>query len=110
MKKKITHILANVIPIILMIALIPFITNDYMLALVYLIIIAVALALKCEKMDFLFLILGFFVMIASEYFFISTGVEVFQRQTLLNAMPIWLPVLWAYGFVVMKRSVKILEN
>lgn len=49
-------------------------------------------------------------MLISEYFFISTGVEIFLRHSLFGIMPVWLPVLWAYGFVVISRSLKILET
>jgi hypothetical protein len=43
-----------------------------------------------------------------EFIFIQTGVEVFQRNSLFDLMPLWLPFLWAYGFVVMKRSIVLL--
>ena len=54
------------------------------------------------------LVFGFFAMIASEYLFISTGVEKFERNSLLGLMPLWLPFLWAYGFVAIKRAISIL--
>jgi hypothetical protein len=49
-------------------------------------------------------------MFASEYFFISTGVETFARNSLFGLMPLWLPFLWAYAFVVIKRAVIILSK
>ena len=91
-----------------MIGLIPLISNDYILASIYLIIIILALSIKKEKGDFVFMIFGFFVMIISESIFISTGVETFVRNSLFGLMPVWLPFLWAYAFVVMRRSVKVL--
>ena len=48
-------------------------------------------------------------MILSEMIFISTGVEIFVRNTLFGLMPLWLPFLWGYGFVAIKRGIKILE-
>lgn len=93
-----------------MIGLIPLIANDYILALVYFGIIVVSLLAKKTANDFLVLVFGFFVMIASEYLFVSTGVETFTRNSLLGLMPIWLPFLWAYGFVAIKRSVEILNS
>jgi len=93
-----------------MITLIPFVQNDYILTAVCIGIIFIALIIKRERNDFLILAFGFFIMIASEYLFISTGVETFNRNTLFGLMPLWLPFLWAYGFVAIKRSVDILSK
>ena len=105
---KIKFIIINAIPILIMIGLIPLVLNDYILALIYVIIIAAALLIKRNKNDLKVLVLGFFVMIIAEYVFISTGVETFQRNSLFGVMPLWLPFLWSYGFVAIKRLVEIL--
>ena len=107
---KVSKIFLNATPILLMIGLIPLVRNDYVLTGIYAAIIAVALLIKREKNDLLLLVFGFFIMIASEYLFISTGVETFQRNSLLGLMPLWLPFLWAYGFIAIKRSVLILNS
>lgn len=109
MKEKTIKIFFNLIPILAMIFLIPFVQNDYVLTLLYIIISAVALIVKYEKREYVFYLFGFFAMIASEYLFIKTGVEVFERNSLFGLMPLWLPFLWGYGFVAMKRAVKVLE-
>lgn len=93
-----------------MIFLIPIIKNDYFLSLVYIGIITFSLYIKKERNDGLVLVLGFFIMIISEWLFIRTGVEVFTRRTLLGVMPLWLPFLWSYCFVVIKRSVEVLNK
>jgi hypothetical protein len=49
-------------------------------------------------------------MLISESIFISTGVEKFERNSLFGLMPIWLPFLWAYGFIAIKRAVHIIEK
>lgn len=105
---KFLNIARNIVPIVLMIALIPFVSSDYYLTGIYILIIAAALWAKYESKDFLALIVGFVAMTVSEYFFISTGVETFNRISFLGVMPLWLPFLWAYGFVAIKRVVKIL--
>lgn len=107
--QKISKILLEALPIILMVGLIPVIPNDYYLTVVYLVIIFVALKIRTSKNDILFLCFGFLIMIVSEYFFISTGVETFNRTSLFGIMPLWLPVLWAYGFVAIKRALEILK-
>ena len=107
---KALKILFNAIPIALMIGLIPVVRNDYLLSLIYVIIISIALAIKYEPQDMLVLVFGFFVMIAAEYFFVSTGVEIFVRRSLLGFMPFWLPILWAYAFIGIKRGVLIVSS
>ena len=105
---KPVKVFLNAIPVIVMIGLIPFVKSDLVLTAIDMWIIVVALMIKKEKKDMMFLAFWFCIMIASEYFFISTGVETFQRRSLLGVMPLWLPVLRAYGFVAMKRSIRIL--
>jgi len=107
--QKICEILLNAIPILAMIGLIPFVTNDYLLTSLYIVIIIFSLSIKRTPKDYLILFFGFVTMIVFEYLFISTGVETFTRDSLFGLMPLWLPFLWAYGFVAIKRSVEILS-
>lgn len=106
---KIYKILINATPVILMIGLIPLIENDYVLSLFYVVIIVSAFLIKKEKGDVTAFIAGLVIMVISEYFFIKTGVETFNRTSLFNVMPIWLSILWAYGFVAIKRVLNILS-
>jgi hypothetical protein len=92
-----------------MMGLIPFIGNDYTLTLLYAVIIIISFISKREKGEIGIFLFGFFVMIIAETMFISTGVETFVRNSLLGLMPLWLPFLWGYSFVAMKRGIKILE-
>jgi hypothetical protein len=108
--KKTLAIIKEAFPTIIMIGLIPFVLNDYVLTLLYVVIIIVAFSVKREKSDFPIFIFGFIAMIISEYIFISTGVETFIRHSLFGVMPLWLPFLWAYSFVAIKRSVIILDK
>ena len=87
-----------------MILLIPFVKNDYFLAVIYLVFIFSALVVKRDKADYILLTIGFFGLMAGEYLFIHMGVETFSRQTLLGVMPFWLPFLWAFIFLSMKRA------
>lgn len=93
-----------------MIGLIPIISNDYILTGIYTLIIVIALLIKKNNNDLLVLVFGFFIMIIFEYLFVSTGVETFQRNSLFGLMPLWLPLLWAYGFVAIKRSIEVLSQ
>ena len=109
--KEALNIIINAIPTLVMIGLIPLIINDYSLTAIYIVIIAVSLLIKKPKNDILIFVLGFFIMIASEFFFFSfTGVETFQRNSLFGLMPLWLPFLWGYGFIAIKRSIEVLNG
>ena len=110
MKNKILKIFFNAVPIILMIVLIPSVGDDYYLTAIYVVIIAASLLIKYEKKDIIFLISGFVIMLISEYMFISTGVETFNRNSLFGVMPLWLPFLWSYPFVAIKRIINILNK
>lgn len=107
---KAWKIFLNALPIALMIGLIPFVVNDYTLALVYILIAIVTFTLKREEHDYLAYVFGLVVITISEYFFVQTGVETFVRTSLWGVMPIWLPFLWAYAFTVIKRSLRILDQ
>ncbi len=108
--QKAWRIFLNSVPIFLMIGLIPIVKNDYFLTGLYVATIIVSLLIRREKNDILIFIFGFVAMIVSETIFISTGVETFLRNSLFGLMPLWLPFLWGYGFIAIKRSVKILDN
>ena len=103
-------IFLNALPVLVMIGLIPLVKNDYWLSGIYVIIIIASLLIKKTKNDIVVLVFGFVIMIVSEYIFTSTGVETFNRNTLFGLMPIWLPFLWSYGFVAIKRSVEVLNS
>lgn len=103
-------ILLYIIIIALMILMIPVIQNDFVLSGIYALVIAVTILIRRHKNDLTFLIFGFVGLLLSEYFFISTGVETFNRRTLLGVMPLWLPFLWAYVFVAIGRCFKIIND
>ena len=108
MKHKASLIILNVVPILVMIGLIPLIRNDYVLTLAYILVILVSFSIQRIKGDGKIFLFGFCVMIILETIFISTGVETFTRNSFFGLMPLWLPFLWGYGFVAIKRGIKIL--
>jgi hypothetical protein len=103
------RVLMLVSPVLAMIALIPFVQNDFALVGIYVVIIAVS-AIRYTRKDLAFLIFGFFMLLGCEYLFLLTGVETFVRHTLFGVMPLWLPFLWAYIFVQLRRSALVFEN
>lgn len=109
MLNKVKLITGYYIPIVIMIGLIPLIVNDYVLTGIYSMFIFGILAVKKEKNDVAALLLGFIMVTLSEWIFTSTGVETFVRKSLFGIMPIWLPFLWAYVFVTIKRTLRIVD-
>jgi len=103
--KKVSNIFFNTVPVLVMIGLIPVVRNDYLLALLCIVIICISFLIKYEKNEAKIFLFGFAIMIVSECIFISTGVETFTRNSLFGLMPLWLPFLWGYGFVAIKRSI-----
>ena len=108
--RKIISIFLYTLPILAMIGLIPFVANDYILTVIYFLFIVALLSIKKEKSDLLALLFGLIAITISEYFFVSTGVETFLRHNLFGIIPLWLPFLWAYAFVTIKRSLRILDR
>jgi hypothetical protein len=102
-------ILKEAVPVILMIVLIPIISDDYVLLAAYILITIAWFLMRREPHDGAAYVFGLIVITISEYLFVQTGVETFTRNSLLGLMPIWLPFLWAYAFVVIKRSVQLLN-
>lgn len=110
MARKIRKIFFEALPALVMLGLIPLIKNDYNLSLVYIVIISLSFYLKKEKYDFFVFVFGFVVMTIFENLFVKTGVETFQRNSLFGIMPLWLPLLWGYGFVVIKRAINVIDG
>lgn len=108
--KKSTEILYNALPILTMIGFVPLVLNDYLLAIICVAIIIASFLIKISRHDFLMFAVGFFAMILVEWLFIHTGVETFNRNSLFGIMPVWLPIIWGYGFVSIKRLIEIIER
>ena len=96
-------------PVFCMIGLVPFVQNDYLLTGIFIAVIAIS-AIRYTREDFVYLVFGFCMLLIGEYFFLLTGVETFSHRTLLGVMPLWLPFLWAYIFIAMRRSVILFQR
>lgn len=103
-------IVKEAIPVLLMLVLIPIIRDDYVLLAAYILITIGWFLARREPHDGAAYAFGLIAITLSEYLFVRTGVETFTRHSLFGIMPIWLPFLWAYAFVVIKRSVRILDT
>lgn len=98
------------IPIVLLIGIIPFVQNDYLLTVIYLVSALILLSIKSEKNDVLAFFFGLIGLTISEIFMVGTRVEIFVRNSFFGIMPLWLPFLWAYAFVIIKRCLRVLDR
>ena len=110
MDKKPFGIALNAVPMLIMISLIVLVESEYALAILYVVFIAALLLIKHERIDFIAFFFGLIVMTFLEYLFVNTGVEKFTQESLFGSMPLWLPLLWGYGFVAIRRGVSILSK
>jgi hypothetical protein len=108
--RKTLKIIFEAVPVIIMIFLIYIIKNDFILLGCFTLIIFASFFIKLEKKDILVFFFGVIIMTFFEFIFIGAGVEIFLRNSFFEIMPIWLPILWGYGFVAIKRIIKILEK
>ena len=106
---KVKKIIIQTLPLILMIILIMIIQNDFLLLGIYIIIIIFSFLIKYHKREYIYFLFGLIGMFISEMIFIRTGVETFNRASFFG-MPIWLPLLWAYAFVIIKRAIIIIRG
>lgn len=110
MSKKYSGVILGVTTIVVMIALIPFVRDDIALAGIYTLLVVFSFLINYQHGDIFIFVACAVLLFISEYFFISTGVETFVRRSLLGVMPLWLPILWGYAFVAIRRFIVALEG
>ena len=103
MRKYLPQICLYFITIVAMIGLAVFVENDHVLTVIYLGVITITFVVKKERADLLILSVGFLGTLIGEYLFVSTGIETFNRTSFMGIFPLWLPFLWSYIFLAMKR-------
>ena len=106
----VSRVLTSMLPVVVMIALIPLVRNDIVLAVIYTLFILVTLAIRQDRKDLVLLGVGLVIPTIGEILFVATGAEVFTRDVLIFGIPLWLPLLWGYVFVMMRRGVAALER
>jgi hypothetical protein len=108
-KKAVAMFFLQAMPTLIMVILVFFIKNDYTLTAFILIITVIAFLIKYERYEIWVYSVGFITMLVFEILFVSTGVETFNRNSLFGIIPIWLPFLWAYGIVAVRRCARLID-
>lgn len=106
----IKFILLELIPIIIGKILLIFLwRNNLLLTFLYLVIIGIAFKIKYEKREIFIFLLGAIVGLLFEVESVLIGFEIFLDPFFFG-IPLWMPLTWGYGFVVIKRiSIAISE-
>ena len=84
--------------------------NNFLLLAIYLILTVVLILWRGDNTEFAIFAYG--IIIGGIVEIIGTEVSGYQSFTNPNffGVPIWLPIVWGYGFVAMKRVGFILKN
>lgn len=111
MKKTLIPIFLETLPLLIGIFLTYlFWKNNIILLAVYLIAISIILKIKYQRGDLSALFYGFIIGLIVE----TIGTSVSHYQSFANpdflGIPMWLPIVWAYGFMLMKRIGVIIYN
>lgn len=96
-------VLLEGLPVLIMVSLVAVLGDEFLILGAHLAVATIGLSVRHERYDGLALLLGLVLMTLSETVFVQTGVETFSQHSLFGLMPLWLPVLWGYGFVAIKR-------
>lgn len=103
LKKKLFDILPILISIVFGLIMMAFIKGEILLTLGFALIVLVNFFVKYHKREWLLFALGFF----SGIFFEVLGDVLFKLQYWahgsLFGLPFWLPLMWGFGFVAMRR-------
>lgn len=77
--------------------------NNILLFIIYLILTLGLIYFRKDKIEFIIFIYGILIGAIAEVI----GTQISGYQSFANpdfaGIPIWLPIVWGYGFVVMKR-------
>lgn len=105
---KFLSISVQALPVALMVSLLFFTQNTLLLSILYIVPALIYFFRQPQKINIIVYLTGLFFMTIFESIFLLTGVETFADKSLFGIMPIWLPFLWAYGFLAIKDSLLIL--
>ena len=103
-------IILELVPIaLIMIFVFLFYLNNLILTLLILAVIIVSLLVNFQKHEVWIMIIGTPIIMIIEYLLVRSGAESFSNPVVFG-LPIWLPFIWAYGLVVMKRIAMFLSK
>lgn len=102
MRDKLQKILKQLLPVFILLILFLFIKNEFLIAFLIILTMAIAFKIEYHKKEIYVVLFGLTLGILLELF--GSLVLGFQywKNTLL-VMPVWLPLAWGYGFVVIRR-------
>jgi general stress protein CsbA len=95
--------LKELLPLFVGMLIVVFIKNEWLIAVVLLCVIGVSFYIEYHKYEWFVLVLGVLVGLVLE----GVGIHFYKLQYWSEGsvwgMPVWLPILWGYGFVFIRR-------
>ncbi len=110
MKNKALNIFYEVLPMFCALIIFIFIKNEYLIALGVLALLLITFKIKYYKNEWKVYVFG----VLTGFFFEIAGDYIYKLQYWENAslfgIPIWLPLLWGYGFIFIRRIGNLFVN
>jgi len=103
-------IIKELIPLFLALVVFIFIKNEWLIALGVLVLLLITFKIRYYKNEykiFIFgIIIGFIFEVSGDYIY---KLQYWESASLFG-VPVWLPLLWGYGFIFIRRIGNILLN
>ena len=111
MKIKLKELLIQLIPLFIVFIIMIFVNSEILYTILIILLIIASFLIKYYPGEWKILVLGFLLAIIFEVVFglISYRLQHWEQDSLFG-VPYWLPFLWAYGFVYIRRIGNFLIN
>lgn len=94
------NILLQLLPVLILVILFIFVRNEISMSILILLAIMITFKIKYYKKEIYVFIFGFVLGILLELFASFVLAQSWDSQ---HTFPIWLPLTWGYGFVLIRR-------
>lgn len=105
---KTNKILMQLLPVFILLILFAFVKNEIWDAVLIIFVMLAVFKIKYYKNEIYVFIFGFLLGILLELF--GSFVLKFQMWNAIFTMPLWLPLAWGYGFVLIRRIGNIIAD
>ncbi|MEI7719536.1 MAG: hypothetical protein WCI72_06710 [archaeon] len=102
MSKQVKNIFLELLPVIIAIIVLTFITSEIALFFIILVILLVSFKIKYLKREFYVFLFGLIAGIIFELIGNSLLGQTWGEASFFR-IPIWLPLSWGYAFVIIRR-------
>lgn len=101
--KTLKYIIVEILPLFFALGVLLLIGNELLMTAVIIAIVLISFKIQYKKNEWKLFFIGLILGLSFELF----GDAIYKlqtwQQTSLFGLPLWLPVLWGYGFVIIRR-------